>query len=430
MIARIFWNIRFLLLVSIDFAILCCGMIKDLFNLIYSKLFIFKPFSPKKILIIRIDRLGDAVVTTPLIKALKDVSPDVKIYVLASTKNRLLFENNPYVEKVFYIKADTWLKYSHRLYSSLYFLKSFLKEHLLDKNFWITLFKLKVLRIDLTLDLVGRKRTSFIGKITSKYCITHNLKEFSYFADYCLEYPYVSPYPKKHIVERYFDLCSRGVKTMLQVNPFDYPSELYLCNEKPIENRSIILFHIGGTAYRRLDNNALLEIIKSLSRKFDYDIYLIDEPHNPNLYYFKQNLRNFNIRFIQQMDLESLIKFVAQKVKLAFVSDGGTAHIFSAITNTFVYFGPSSVWVWYPWDKSRPIHIKTYESGVQVWQTQGKYLHRFIFYPISCSPCYEIGCKEVYCLKALKPEILIEELQKMIKIVFDKNKGRGNISNV
>ena len=430
MIARIFWNIRFLLLVSIDFAILCCGIIKDFFNLIYSKLFNFKPFSPEKILIIRVDRLGDAVVTTPLIKALKVVSPDVNIYVLASTKNRILFENNPYVEKVFCIKADTWLKYSHCIYSSLYFLKSFLKEHLLDKNFWITLFKLKVLRIDLTLDLVGRKRTSFIGKITSKYCITHNLKEFSYFADYCLEYPYVSPYPKKHIVERYFDLCSKGVKTMSQVNPFDYPLELYLCNEKAIENRNIILFHIGGTVYRRLDNNTLLEIIKSLNRELDYDIYLIDEPHNPNLHYFEQKLKDFDIRFIQQMDLESLIKFVAQEVKLAFVPDGGTAHIFSAITNTFVYFGPGSVWVWYPWDKSRPIHIKTYESGVQVWQTQGKYLHRFIFYPISCSPCYDIGCKEMYCLKALKPEILIEELQKMIKIVFDKNKGRGNISNV
>jgi len=418
MIVRIFWNIRFLLLVLIDFAILCCGIIKDFFNLIYSKLFNFKPFSPEKILIIRVDRLGDAVVTTPLIKALKVVSPDVNIYVLASTKNRILFENNPYVEKVFCIKADTWLKYSHRIYSSLCFLKSFLKEHLLDKNFWITLFKLKVLRIDLTLDLVGRKRTSFIGKITSKYCITHNLKEFSYFADYCLEYPYVSPYPKKHIVERYFDLCAKGVKTMSQVNPFDYPLELYLCNEKAIENRNIILFHIGGTAYRRLDNNTLLEIIKSLNRELDYDIYLIDEPHNANLHYFEQKLKDFDIRFIQQMDLESLIKFVAQKVKLAFVPDGGVAHIFSAITNTFVYFGPGSVWVWYPWDKSKPIHIKTYANGVQIWQTQGKYLHRFIFYPISCSPCYDIGCKEKHCLKTLKPEILTEELLKMAKIVF------------
>ena len=400
--------------VLLHFLILISSATKKASSAIYKKILGFSASNPGRILLLRTDRLGDAVITTPLIKALKDFNPSLKIYILASTKNQMIFKNNPYIEDVFSIKVDSWLKYKKITYSSPGFFASFFKEQLFDIKFWKALIQLKRQNIDLSLDLVGRKRTSFFGKIIGKYCITHQLGDFSYLADYCLEFPFVSPNPRKHIIERYFYLASKGIKNMEKVDPFNYGLELYICKETPIEKRDSILFHIGGTANRRLNNDRLLNIIKGTSKKVDNRIYIIDEPGNPNLEFFKDNLSNYKINFIENMDLQTLIEFTAGEIFLAFVADSGIAHIFNAITNTFVYYGQTAVWVWYPWDTSKPQHVKTYDNGVHVWQTKGKYLHRFIFYPISCSPCYEVGCEELYCLQPLEPEFFVEQINGMI----------------
>lgn len=53
-----------------------------------------------KILIIRIDFLGDMICTTPLIQAIKNNWPDAEIHILANKYNRSVLENNPNVSRV------------------------------------------------------------------------------------------------------------------------------------------------------------------------------------------------------------------------------------------------------------------------------------------------------------------------------------------
>jgi lipopolysaccharide heptosyltransferase II len=55
----------------------------------------------KKILFIRIDRIGDLVLSTPALKALKQTFPRSQVVVLASLSNHSLLLHNPYVDKVF-----------------------------------------------------------------------------------------------------------------------------------------------------------------------------------------------------------------------------------------------------------------------------------------------------------------------------------------
>ena len=54
-----------------------------------------------KILFIRIDRIGDLVLSTPALRALKQAFPHSLLVVLASPSNKLLLLNNPYVDTVF-----------------------------------------------------------------------------------------------------------------------------------------------------------------------------------------------------------------------------------------------------------------------------------------------------------------------------------------
>jgi len=54
----------------------------------------------KKILIFRYDRIGDMIVTTPLIGALKKSFPNSKIIILASEVNACVLTNNQHVDKI------------------------------------------------------------------------------------------------------------------------------------------------------------------------------------------------------------------------------------------------------------------------------------------------------------------------------------------
>ena len=82
-------------------------------NLLLKLLLIFKPDSQKssntssgeydKLLFIRLNRIGDALVTTPLLHFIKQ-KLNSKIYVLADVKNFFIFRNNPDIEEVIIFK--------------------------------------------------------------------------------------------------------------------------------------------------------------------------------------------------------------------------------------------------------------------------------------------------------------------------------------
>ena len=59
--------------------------------------------NPSKLLIIRLNKVGDALVTTPLIHKIK-VCTSSEIYVLADEKNHFVFENNPDIKKIIVLK--------------------------------------------------------------------------------------------------------------------------------------------------------------------------------------------------------------------------------------------------------------------------------------------------------------------------------------
>lgn len=64
------------------------------------KNFPFKVDSSSKILLIRLNKIGDALVTTPLISILKEKT-GAQLYILADKKNHFVFSGSPYVSGVY-----------------------------------------------------------------------------------------------------------------------------------------------------------------------------------------------------------------------------------------------------------------------------------------------------------------------------------------
>ncbi|MDC3262005.1 lipopolysaccharide heptosyltransferase family protein [Candidatus Pseudothioglobus singularis] len=55
----------------------------------------------KSILILKYDRIGDMVVSTPIFRELKIAYPNISISVLASKANKDVIKNNPYIDKIY-----------------------------------------------------------------------------------------------------------------------------------------------------------------------------------------------------------------------------------------------------------------------------------------------------------------------------------------
>src|SRR5580693_3754283 len=64
---------------------------------------------PRKILVVQLDHLGDAVLSTPLIGELRAAYPGAAIDVLASPSNHEVFEANPGIDRV-WVAERTWFE--------------------------------------------------------------------------------------------------------------------------------------------------------------------------------------------------------------------------------------------------------------------------------------------------------------------------------
>lgn len=60
----------------------------------------------KKILIIRFSSIGDIVLTTPVVRCLKQQKPEIEVHYLTKKNFKGILENNPYISKVHTIEKD------------------------------------------------------------------------------------------------------------------------------------------------------------------------------------------------------------------------------------------------------------------------------------------------------------------------------------
>lgn len=135
-----------------------------------------------KILIIRFSSIGDIVLTTPVIRCIKQQLPDAELHYITKPAFYVVLKNNPYIDKLI----------------------------LLEKPLSLTLKKLKEENYDYIIDLhnnirtrlikfkLGKKSTSF-NKLNLRKWMLVNLK--------------IDIMPEKHIVDRYLDTAAvLGIK--------------------------------------------------------------------------------------------------------------------------------------------------------------------------------------------------------------------------
>ena len=193
----------------------------------------------KKILVIRFSSIGDIVLTTPVIRCLKNQLQDVEIHVLTKKKFSGLYKTNPYINKV-YEYADS------------------LRDNIAE---------LKLENYDYVVDLQKNKRSV---RVTRSLRRPHASFPKLNFRKFLLSTFKINIMPDVHIVDRYFKAVEKlGVKNDYQgLDFFISEKNNYPITELPQEfQNGYYAFVIGGTYKTKiLPPVKIVEVLKRINK--------------------------------------------------------------------------------------------------------------------------------------------------------------------
>ena len=191
----------------------------------------------QKILIIRFSSIGDIVLTTPVIRCIKQQLPDAEIHYLTKEKFYPVLKANPHISRIHTFRDD---------------LGSVIKElRTIDIDYIVDLHRnFRSSRVKLAL----RKPAATFNKLNRQKWLMVNLK--------------INRLPDVHIVDRYFKAVEGlGVTNDLQGLEYHISSDDMLIPEDlpPAFSKGFIAFVIGGMHYTKmLPEEKIIELCSKL----------------------------------------------------------------------------------------------------------------------------------------------------------------------
>lgn len=325
-----------------------------------------------KILVIRFSSIGDIVLTTPVIRCLKNQIDDVEIHVLTKKKFSSLYKTNPYINKVY--EYDDSLK----------------------KN----IEELKLENYDYIVDLQKNKRSIRVTRALHK---PHSSFPKLNFKKFLLTTFKINLMPDIHIVDRYFKAVEKlGVTNDYQGLDFfiseknDYP-----LSELPEDfQKGYHAFVIGGTYKTKiLPAVKIVEIIQKLNEP----VILLggpDDVERAEEILSAVSCQLSAISLVGKINLEQSASIV-KKAKSVLTNDTGLMHIAAAFHKNIV-----SVW-----GNTVP------ELGMYPYLPKEKEkCHIVECKDVKCRPCSKLGFKECpkrhfKCMMKIDSDTVVEKLK-------------------
>jgi ADP-heptose:LPS heptosyltransferase len=361
---------------------------------------------PERILLIRNDRIGDAVVTLPVIRNIKMNYPGMKVDVLVSDKNKFVFENFNYADEI--IEFNWTPAQPAKLYKLpvlggfLQFIRYAILAYLFSPSSREKIKQLKAKKYDAAADLVGLFRNALLCNWVSAFSIGPRKFAVHIAYSYYIDTNWVSGFDSDFMSNK----IERALENALGLSFTKRDTTLPLLNiENGAQSKEAydIVFHLGTSELRRFN----IEKEKKLIEQFSgLKVLVTDSSETENYLELKNNFHNNNkITFKIFDSLQDAVN-VCRNSRVLFCYDGGQAHYLSQFIRTIIVFGPGSVSLWRPLEFSDYSLIEESSGGVQAFQSNGKFKHIAVYYPIWCRPCFDVGCREKPCLSRIESEFI------------------------
>lgn len=312
----------------------------------------------KRILVVRLDQLGDVVMTLPAVRLLREAFPDSRVDFLVAPWARDLVE--PYADEI------------HVFENSYFGGKGAAVSCLLEWISFVRMFRRN--RYDLAVDFRGDLRTAALLYLSAAgRRVGYGNAGGGFFYTDCLP-----EREGRHQSDRALD-CVRllGCEVRGEVQPFRYRSpDPEMWREKfsalALASRPWIVMHVGsGYASKRWPADRFFNVIDRLLSEAGGTVILTGHQKETEIArpYFKE--REGLLNFIQKTTLLELCALI-DKADLFVGNDSGPAHLAAALgKKTLVLFSGTNDWrLWHP--RGQAVHVMRHD--------------------VSCSPCHEREC--------------------------------------
>jgi heptosyltransferase-2 len=333
----------------------------------------------KRILIVTVNWLGDALLTTPAPQALKETVPNSYVAVMAEERVTGVFENNPYVDEVISFK-ETSLKKSLRQKLALI---NTLRKGKFDTVFLIHRSATRALICLLAGigERVGyrRAKTSLIltKKITPPPGAIHR-------QDY-----YLSLFEKSGVV-----INNRLPQFYVPAHTKENVSK-FLQKIKETHPSLIGIHACANWELKRWPAQNFARLADRLAADFDGAVTFIGtEKDKAVIAQITKNMRNKAYDLCRKTNLGELAALM-QNMKVFISNDSGPAHLAAALgVNTIVLFGPTAKELTAPRGRNVKIISKTNTCKI---------------------PCYNLKCQDNRCMKDISVEDVFEETRRILE---------------
>lgn len=342
--------------------------------------------SPKKILIVRTDRIGDVILSLPMAEFIKQKYPECEVEYFLRKYTSPLLDCNPFIDEVIVAdESDGEILFTENL------------KKIKAKRFDTCVVVNPTLRISLMMLLAGIK--SRIGTGYRWYSFMFNEKVFEH-----------RKYAEKHELEYNINLLSKigidefdpskEIKFNLSVSNKDSEKVSELLQEKGVKPADkLVIVHPGsGGSSVDLPKEKMIELTRKLSKLKNVTTIITGSRNEAELCKeFEINKSIVNLA--GQLDI-SLLKALINKADLLISNSTGPMHIAAALGVYVLGFFPKilscSQKRWGPYTNKKTIFIPT----------------------IDCSNCTREQCEKLDCMNSIDIGRVFEETRRVLKILL------------
>ena len=317
-----------------------------------------------KILIIRFSSIGDIVLTTPVIRCIKQQIKDVEVHFLCKTSFRSILQSNPYIDKI----------------------------HSIDKNISEVISQLKSENFSFIVDLHNNLRSTLVKIHLRKPSSSFNKLNFE---KWLLVNFKINMLPKNHIVDRYIQSVGK-LGIVNDGKGLDYfiplPDEIDLSTFSPSHQHGYIAFVIGAKHFtKQLPEEKIISICQKINMPL---ILLGGKEDQAKGEIIKKAIGEKAINACGNYNLHQSASLIKQAQKVI-SHDTGLMHIAAAFKKEIISI----------WGNTIPafgMHPYLSDSKSSILEVKG----------LSCRPCSKIGydkCPKGHfkCMREVEFENLI-----------------------
>lgn len=334
----------------------------------------------RKILIINLKYIGDVLLCTPVLEALKNDLKNVSIGMLVNNGTEQVLYNNPYLDGIFVINSGwRW----RRQFNLIRMLRSW--------NF------------DLVLDLTDGDRAAILSILCgAKYRVGFNRERRWRGTIY--HRVVAANRDEVHTVD-YLLKAVKAVGCNVQHNgPCLYPSPVdqyvadQLIQEKGLStDTSFVVLHPGARQwFKSWPIEKFIDLAKRVHKELGFSVVVVGGPNDVvAAEKMVSQCGRWAISMAGQITLLQLAA-LTKKASLFVGNDAGPMHIAAAVQTPVVgLFGPTNPRMWGPWGKS----------------------HEIIWKQVDCTPCWRNDCQRgnLNCMQQISIEEVWESVKKVLK---------------